>query len=174
MLCKRQAQSQLVAPLRHLKAHAKLLTKDLALWVFMLQCYAEMNNQHETGINKLKPQTPHRRATCTTLDLTLNPFFYPPLDLDIYHSYTLGWPVLGMLETQRMVELSQCMWRGHLTLWEFFCLKGAGTLCGRCILSLEILVAALLQSAAFNSISCSYPVDGAPVGAGSLWPCQRT
>jgi hypothetical protein len=30
------------------------------------------------------------RATCTTLDLTLSPFFLPTLDLDIDHSYTLG------------------------------------------------------------------------------------
>lgn len=68
--------SQLLEPLPHLMAHAKLLTKDLALWVYMLQCYAEMNNKHETGF-KFNPQTPHRRATCTTLDLTLNPFFTP-------------------------------------------------------------------------------------------------
>jgi hypothetical protein len=73
--------SQLLEPLPCLKAHAKLLTKDLVLCVFMLQCYAEMNNKHETGINKFNLQTPHRRATCTALDLTWNPFFYPPLDL---------------------------------------------------------------------------------------------
>lgn len=67
--------SQLLEPLPHLKAHTKLLTKDLALWVFLLQCYAEMNNKHEADINKFNPQTPDRRATCSTLDLTLNPFF---------------------------------------------------------------------------------------------------
>lgn len=65
------------------------------------------------------------------------------------------------------------MWSGApYPLGIFLVSKEQAPYAGGALISLEILVAALLLSAAFNSISFSYPVDGAPVGAGSLWPCE--
>jgi hypothetical protein len=61
-------------------------------------------------------------------------FFYPPLDLDIYHSYILGVACSGHI---RNIEngwtfVVYVEW-GTLPSGNFFGLKGAGTLCWRCI-----------------------------------------